>query len=127
MANTTKKYTTKQFLDAIRGGQEMLDGKKLPSSGAIMTTIANRVGCDWHTAKTYIKENKVLQEAYNDEVEKVKDLCESTLLNSIISGDTNDAKWWLTKKAKDRGFDDTIDTTVSGDITIRVVRDRLKE
>lgn len=132
MANTKKKYTSQDFIDAIKGGKEYSDPqtgqkKKLPSSGGIISTICQRVGCDWHTAKEYITKDPDVKQAYEDEIERVKDLCESTLLNSIIGGDTNDAKWWLARKAKERGFNDTFEAEVKGEVVIRVVRDRVKE
>ena len=95
-------YTAKQFIDAI------------PGTGGIVSTIADRVGCKWHTAKKYIKEYPTIEEAYNEEIERVIDLAEGVLIQNIQiaarqakSGhnvDTSDVKWFLSRKAKSRGY-----------------------
>ena len=86
------RYTAAQFIEAI------------PGSGGIISTIAARVGCAWHTAKKYITTYPTIQRAYDDECEKITDLAESTLIKSIRDGDVASAKWWLTRKGKERGF-----------------------
>ena len=82
-------YTAKQFIDAI------------PGTGGIVATIADRVGCKWHTAKKYIEEYPTVKEVYEDECERIRD------------GDIPTAKWYLTKKRKDE-FGDAIDVTSGG-------------
>lgn len=52
-----------------------------------------------------------------DETELVKDLAESTLITSIKQGDTISAKWYLSKKAKDRGYGDELITKQIGSDT----------
>jgi hypothetical protein len=44
----------------------------------------------------------------------------------LAQGDSADAKWWLTKKGKGRGFVDRQELTGpdGGDVTIRIVNDR---
>ena len=46
------KYTVGQFSKAIKG------------SGGVITMIAQRVGCSWHTAKKYIEKFPTLRDAY---------------------------------------------------------------
>ena len=58
-------YTAAQFIKAIE------------DSGGIISTIARRVGCDWHTAKRYIEEYATVQQAYQDERNKVIDIAEA--------------------------------------------------
>ena len=87
-------YTAAQFITAI------------DKSGGIVTTIAARVGCHWHTAKKYIDTMPTVKQAYDDECERVLDRAESVLINSINEGDSADSKWYLTKKGKHRGYVD---------------------
>ena len=67
-------YTAAQFIKAIE------------DSGGIISTIARRVGCDWHTAKRYIEEYATVQQAYQDERNKVIDI-------AIGVSNTGDASW----------------------------------
>ena len=85
-------YGVQVFIDAI------------PGSGGIISTIAKRVGCAWHTAKKYCTEYATVAKVYQDECEAITDLAESTVLKSIQEGDVSVAKWYLTMKAKDRGY-----------------------
>ncbi len=78
-------YTAKQFIDAI------------PGTGGIVSTIAKRVGCTWHTAQKYISEYATIQQAYQDECEAVSDMAESILITSMKEGNSQDAKWWLSR------------------------------
>lgn len=100
MANRNQ-YKAIEFIEAI------------PGTGGIIATIADRVGCDWHTAKKYIEEYTTVQQAYQDECERVSDLATSTVLKAIRDGDVPTAKWWLSKKRKGE-FGDAIDITTGG-------------
>ena len=95
-------YTAKQFIDAI------------PGTGGIVSTIADRVGCKWHTARKYIEEYPTVKDVYNEEIERVIDLAEGVLIQNIQIAakqakagrdvDTSDVKWFLSRKAKTRGY-----------------------
>jgi hypothetical protein len=52
-------YTAAQFIAAI------------PGTGGIITTIAARIPCAWHTAKKYIEKWPTVKQAYDDECNKV--------------------------------------------------------
>lgn len=86
------QFKAKEFIDAI------------PGTGGIITAIARRVGCSWDTAKKYIFEYPTIKQAYDNECESVTDMAESVLITNIKNGDSADAKWWLTRKGKGRGF-----------------------
>jgi len=96
-----KIYTTKQFIDAIK------------NSGGIISAIAQAVGCDWHTAKKYIVTYPSVTVAYQDECEKVSDICESEIIKSIKVGNTQDAKWYLSKKRRGQ-FGDSLNLSLDG-------------
>lgn len=95
------KYTAKQFIEAIRG------------SGGIISAIADRVGCDWHTAQKYIATYPSVQAAYQDELEIMSDKAVSTVIKAIEEGDVAAAKWWLSCKRKDE-FGGVVDITTAG-------------
>lgn len=96
------KYTTIQFIEAIKG------------SGGIITTIAANVGCTWNTAQKWIKEYPTVQAAYQDECERINDMAQSILMKSIKDGNTQDAKWWLSRKRKQE-FGESVDVTSAGE------------
>ena len=76
-----KHYSVKQFEAAI------------PGSGGIITTIARRVGCSWHTAASYLKDSPTLARLYEDEASTIDDLAESVVIKSMQEGDINAAIW----------------------------------
>lgn len=92
--------------------------EQIPGSGGIITTIAERVGCSWNTAKKYITEYATVQQAYQDECERVTDMAVQTVLKSIRDGNTQDAKWWLARK-RHREFGDRLKQEITGDIGIK--------
>jgi hypothetical protein len=94
-------FTAKQFIAAI------------PGSGGIISTIAKRVGCDWDTAKKYLTEMPTVNQAWENEKERVDDMAESTLIKSIQEGNTQDAKWWLARVRREK-FGDNVDVTTAG-------------
>ncbi len=64
----SNRYKASQFIDAI------------PGSGGIISTIAKRVGCDWHTANTWILNKPTVNSAYSAECETVTDAAESVVI-----------------------------------------------
>lgn len=101
--------------------------KVIPGSGAIKSVIAREVGCTRDTAHKWIKENAEVALAYENERQAVLDLAESAIQGGIHagikSGNTQDAKWYLTKKGKDRGYGDHKDINVTGQQLINIVFD----
>ena len=95
-------YTAGQFIEVI------------PGSGGIITTIASRIGCAWHTAKRYITKYATVQQAYQDECAKVVDKAESVIIKSLQDDDVQTAKWYLTMKGAERGYKQTQHQEVSG-------------
>jgi len=98
-------YKARRFIDAI------------PGTGGIISAIARNVGCKWHTAKAAIERYPSVRKAYDDECEDVTDVAESMLIRAIRRGDVGAAKWWLTRKGKDRGFVEShaVDVTTGGE------------
>ena len=105
-------------------------------SGGIISTIARRVGCDWHTAKKYIDEYATLQKAYQDELSANLDVAESIVVDNLRMqrkqqlekqepADTGDARWFLSTKGQERGYGNKleVDQTVKGKLLIEYVND----
>ena len=91
-----RKYSTEDFIS------------KIPGSGGIISTIAARVGCDWHTVKKWIEKHPTVKAVYDDECETIGDQAESLILRNIQFAlkeqetekkpvDTSDAKWYLSR------------------------------
>lgn len=95
----TKHYRTSDFEKAI------------PNSGGIISTIAKRVGCDWSTARRAIEKSPKLTEMFENEREAILDMAESTIFMSIKNGDTQDAKWLLSRLGKNRGYSERQEIT----------------
>ncbi|MBU2395755.1 MAG: hypothetical protein KKH70_20665, partial [Gammaproteobacteria bacterium] len=85
-------YTAAQFIEAI------------PDSGGIISTIAKRVGCAWNTARKYIDDHPTVQQAYQDERNKVGDMLETTALSIAKNGDGTMLRFFLSTVWKDRGY-----------------------
>lgn len=98
--------------------------KAIEGSGAIMSTIAQRLGCDWHTAKTKIEEAG-LSEMLSGEKETLLDLAESKLIQNIQDQDTTSIIFYLKTQGKKRGYIEKseIDQTIAGNIKIGYKRD----
>jgi hypothetical protein len=82
MANR-RQFTAKQFIDAI------------PGTGGIISALADKVGCGWHTAKRYLEDYVTVAEAWEAERNKITDKAKHNIIKSIQGGDLQMSKWWL--------------------------------
>mgnify|MGYP003616620577 CR=1 FL=1 len=78
--------------------------KAIADSGGIIATIAERLGCEWHTAKSYIEKYEETKSAYEAESESVIDLAESKLIENIQANDNTAILFYLKTKGKKRGY-----------------------
>ena len=101
-------YTAAQFIKAI------------PGSGGIITVIADRVGCDWATAKRYITNYSTVEQAYNNERNRIVDLAETKIISAINEGDIQTVKWYLSTIGKERGYTERQEHDVSG-VSVQIV------
>lgn len=109
----TQRITKAKVLDAING------------SGGTMLEVARRLGVSWATARAYVQKWDDTLAAFDIENEKMLDIAEKTIQDSIQGGDTQDAKWLLARKGKSRGYGDNVDVTSGGDvIKVTLVNDR---
>ena len=82
----------KELLDAIKG------------SYGIMSTVAARLHCDWHTADDAIKRFPEALQAMADEGESVLDFTEGKAIERIRDGDGVMIRFMLATKGKKRGY-----------------------
>lgn len=94
--------------------------KAINDSGGIVNTIAKRLNCSWITAKIYIDKWEETKQAYNDELQKFLDVCETVVIQSVKKGDVQTAKWVLSHKARERGYGDKLEVEgqIYGNINI---------
>ena len=82
----------KDLLEAIKG------------SYGIMSTVAARLHCDWHTADDAIKRFPEALQAMADEGESVLDFTEGKAIERIRDGDGVMIRFMLATKGKKRGY-----------------------
>lgn len=83
----------------------------IDGSFGIMSTIAEELNCSWITAKKYVEMYDEAKAAMLDEEQKALDMAENTIMRSIQMDNTQDAKWYLSKKGKTRGYGDEVALT----------------
>lgn len=107
------KFSAAQFIEAI------------PGTGGIITAIAKKMGCDWHTAKRYIDNHATIRAAYDDECESVLDLAEAKTIQLIRAGDSQMIRYYLSTKGKRRGYVERQEVAGAGggELVFRVVYD----
>ena len=91
--------------------------KAIKDSGGIMSTIANRLNCDWHTADKKIREADLL-DLLNDEKETLLDLAESKLIQNIQEQDNTAIIFYLKTQGKKRGYIER--SEVQNDVSLTV-------
>lgn len=93
-------YTAQQFIDAIKG------------TGGIVSAIAQRIGCEWHTARRYIDKHPSVRQAYDAEFETILDLTEGALYKRATKDQEPWAvKYLLSTKGKKRGYTERVEHT----------------
>ena len=102
------RYTREAVLRAIR------------DSGGIVSAVAQRLKCDWNTARRYIDRWEGTRKAFQAERERVLDVAETTIIRAIKNGDVGAAKWYLSRLGRGRGYGDAVDLT-SGGAPLRIV------
>ena len=100
--------------------------KAISGSGGIVSTIASRLKCDWHTADKYIKKYD-LQEDVRAEKESLLDFAESQLLANIKNGDTTSILFYLKTQGKKRGYIERQEVENSGSQLFIIVPPNLSD
>lgn len=102
-------YTLDQVISAIK------------DSGGVISTIARRLNCEWHTAKKYIEKWESAKMYYQDEKEHILDLAESTIILAIKNGDIAAAKYYLSKMGRERGYGDEISVNQTARVIVEEI------
>lgn len=88
-----------------------------------MSTVAKRLGMTWNTAKKYIEASPAAVQAMINEKETVLDIAEGVIHKALKQNDAGTAKWLLSVKARERGFSEKqeISLTTPLPITINII------
>ena len=89
--------------------KEVLGAIKL--SHAIVSNVANKLKCDWHTAKRAIDKWDETKQAFEDEDENTGDFIESKALEKVNEGSEQMIRFYLATKYKKRGFTERHEVT----------------
>ena len=96
-----KAYKKQTVLEAIK------------DSYGVKSTIAKRLGCDWHTADQYIKKWPETLQLLEDEGECILDLAENKAIERLKAADGQMIRFVLATKGKKRGY--SYDNEVAAD------------
>ncbi|MCR5154391.1 MAG: hypothetical protein K6B75_06035 [Lachnospiraceae bacterium] len=100
--------------------QEVLTA--IENSHGIVTNVAKRLKCNWHTADAFIKKWPETIKAFEDETEAYLDLTESACIDRIKQGDGQMIRFVLATKGKKRGYgtEDTPADTAGADTEVNI-------
>lgn len=112
-----KHYKKSEILTAVKG------------SGGIITTVAAKLCCDWHTAKANIDRYEETRGAYRDELETGLDLVEGKAFEQARGGDGAMIRFILATKGRARGYGDAPppESAAPEDNTLRIEIDDTTE
>ena len=100
------------------------------NSGGIISQIAKKLNCDWHTAKTAIESTAEQRRAFDTETQAVLDMAESQIIKASKDGDIATCKWYLLTKGKARGYSANVEVqsnvTVTSSYSLLTREQRLK-
>ena len=99
----SKRYNKKEIIQAIKGTQ------------GIVSAIAERLKCDWHTAKKHIDKYEETKKALQDEIESFGDFVENKAMEKVNDGSETMIRFYLATKYKTRGFTEKHEVEHSGD------------
>lgn len=83
----------------------------IKDSGAIMSTVAKNLGCDWRTANKLINDNPEYKALIDAEREATIDKAESIIIMALNETDIQTAKWYLQTIGKKRGYSEKFEIT----------------
>ena len=76
----------------------------IQGSRGLISTVAARLECRWHTAVAYIEKWEGTRQAMDVEWQQLLDVAESQIHAAIEAGDLEACKWYLVRKGQDRGY-----------------------
>lgn len=87
-------------------------------TGGIHTQIAKKLGINRITVAKYINDYPEVAAAVQTETEVILDGVESQLIDNALNGDMSAVTFYLRCKGRGRGYNDRIDSHISGALTI---------
>lgn len=87
-----KDYPLERMLKAVKG------------SNGVMSVVADRLGCDWQTAKKYILRYPEAVREFENEGLRGIDIAESKLFELVEKSDLNAIALYLKNKGRRRGW-----------------------
>lgn len=102
------RFTAQQFIDAM------------PGTGGIISALADRCDCAWHTARKAVDRWPTVKQAWQNERAKVNDKAQHNVISAINGGDLQTSKWWLQVMDPEFTPKQKADLT-SGDEPIRIL------
>ena len=95
--------------------------KAIKGSAGLYTQIAKKLGCEWHTAKTYVNMHEETKEMFDNEEQKILDLAENKLIENINDNDNTAIIFYLKTKGKQRGYIEKQEIQHSGEFKIKPI------
>lgn len=79
--------------------------KAIKDCDAIVSNVAKKLKCEWHTAQRYLDKWETTRKAFNNESENILDFTESMLMQNIKKGDMQAIKFKLSSRhGRKRGY-----------------------
>lgn len=87
-----KGLTAEQVIDALR------------DTNGNMSLAARRLKVTRAAIAYYVREYPTVRAAHDEAAAYVSDIAEGHLVNAVIKGNLDQARYWLENKARDRGY-----------------------
>lgn len=78
--------------------------ESLKATNGNMALAARRLNVDRSNIKYWIDNYATAKQAHDEAAAYVSDIAEGHLVNAVIKGNLDQAKYWLENKARDRGY-----------------------
>jgi transposase len=98
------EHSVKAILQAIK------------NSGGIKQKVAENLGVHRHTVTRYVLKYPTVQQALQDELDRVLDKAEGNIFHKVSDGDILVSQWILRYKAKDRGYVEKTEQKIEGTV-----------
>jgi hypothetical protein len=113
------EHSVKAILQAIK------------NSGGIKQKVAENLGVHRHTVTRYTLKYPTVQQALQDELDRVLDKAEGNIFHKVSDGDILVSQWILRYKAKDRGYSEKTEVTAEvehkGEVKVINIKERIKK
>jgi hypothetical protein len=90
------------------------------NSHGIISVVAERLKIHRTTCKNYLDRCTEAMAVLDAERQVMLDFAESTIVKGMKNGDTTSARWLLSVKGKDRGYNEKLDVELSGKLSVVV-------